>query len=104
VQLEQKQQDGEDARALNERRVAELTRKGQRFSSFLEREACWYRETFRFLKGRSRSIALADYAAEKAFVDKVPHQILVEDNIPPAAPPAKSRRPRQSHGLPVLSP
>jgi hypothetical protein len=34
-------------------------------------------ETFRFLKGRSRSISLLDYKREKEFVNKVPHRILL---------------------------
>jgi predicted nucleotidyltransferase len=53
VQLEPKQPDVELAWVLNEQRVAELTSKGQLFANFLERDWCWYRETFRFLKGRS---------------------------------------------------
>jgi predicted nucleotidyltransferase len=102
VQLEPKEPDVEHARALNEQRVAELTRKGQRFVSFLERAACSYRETFRFLKGRSRSIALADYGAEKAFVDKVPHKFLVgqADKNPVTVPSVKRRRTRRSNDCP----
>jgi predicted nucleotidyltransferase len=97
VQLEPKQQDGERARMLNEKRVAEVERKGHRFGGFLEREFYWHRETFRFLKGRSRSIALVDYKAEKAFVDQVPHRFLLGESDPAPAPLAKrgrSRRPK----------
>jgi hypothetical protein len=70
----------------------------QRFAAFLERDWCWYWEMFRFLKGRSRSISLADYSAEKAFVDKVPHQFLVgeADKNPAAASSGKRRRPRRA--------
>jgi predicted nucleotidyltransferase len=102
VQLEPRHRDAERAWVLNEQRVAELTSKGQRFVSFLERDWCWYRETFRFLKGRSRSISLADYNAEKAFVDNVPHRFLVGevDKIPAGASPAKRRRPRRPKGCP----
>jgi predicted nucleotidyltransferase len=99
VQLEPKQQDGERARMLNKRRAVEVERKGHPFGGFLEREFYWHRETFRFLKGRSRSIALVDYKAEKAFVDKVPHRFLLgeADRHPAPAPSAKrgrSRRPK----------
>jgi len=102
VQLEPKQRDVERARVLNEQRVAELTSKGQQFVSFLERDWCWYRETFRFLKGRSRSISLADYKAERSFVDKVPHRFLVgeADKDPADAPPAKIRRLRRPKDCP----
>ena len=102
VQLEQKQQDVERARTLNNQRVAELTRTGQRFASFLERAAWWHRETFRFLKGRSRSISLADYQAEKAFVDKVPHRFLIGevDKNPAPAPSPKRRRTRRRNECP----
>jgi predicted nucleotidyltransferase len=90
VQLEPKQPDRERARKLNDKRAAALARKGRRFDGFLERELCWHAETFRFLRGRSRSIALMDYNVEKPFIDKVPHQFLVgqADRGPAPAPPA----------------
>jgi predicted nucleotidyltransferase/predicted transcriptional regulator len=102
VQLEPKERNFELAQLQNERRVAELTSQGQHFVSFFERDWCWYRETFRFLKGRSRSISLADYKAEKAFVDKVPHQFLVgeADKNPAPVLPAKRRLPRRPRGCP----
>jgi predicted nucleotidyltransferase len=90
VQLEPKQLDREGGRMLNNKRVAALARKGRRFDGFLERELCWHVETFRFLKGRSRAIALVDYNVEKPFIDKVPHQFLVgqADRNPAPAPSA----------------
>jgi len=99
VQLEPKQPDRERARMLNNKRAAALARKGRRFDGFLERDLCWHVETFRFLKGRSRSIALVDYNAEKPFIDNVLHQFLVgqADRNPAPAPPAiqhRSRRPK----------
>jgi len=43
----------------------------------LEWAGCWYGEAFRFLKGRSRLIALADFNAEKTFVLAVSHRFLI---------------------------
>jgi len=89
VRLEPKEPNIEIARALNEERAADLAKDGKRFGNFLERQMCWYWETFRFLKGRSRSIALADYKAEKSFVDGVPHQVLLESAEEAPAPASK---------------
>ena len=61
----------------DQQRVDELAMQGHRFRNFLEREGCWYWEIFRFLKGQSRVIALADYSVEKTFVLTVPHQFLI---------------------------
>ena len=104
VQLEPKESDTEFARILNEQRVDELAILGRRFDSVLECELCWYWETLRFLKSRSHSLALADYKVEKAFVDGVPHQVLVgdsEENWMPAHKPAlPRRRPRRAKDCP----
>jgi hypothetical protein len=66
--LTRKEADFELACLKNRQRVEELSGHGRRFRHFLELEGCWYFETFHFLKGRSRVIALADYQAEKVFV------------------------------------
>jgi predicted nucleotidyltransferase len=104
VELAPKEADYDRARALNRRRVEELARQGRQFRSFLEMELWWHRETFQFLKGGSRVIALADYAAEKSFILAVPHRVLIgrpeqlpaENPVTPT-PPRRSPRPR---GLP----
>jgi hypothetical protein len=78
-------------RLLNYQRIEQFERKGHRFSRALDREVWWHAETFRFLKGRSRSISLLDYKAEKEFVDQVPHKVLFcvtedERSQPPEEP------------------
>jgi predicted nucleotidyltransferase len=77
VELTSKEADLDRARARNYERVEDLTGRGHRFRNFMEQEFCWYWEAFGYLKGRSRVIALADYAAEKAFVLTVPHRFLI---------------------------
>ena len=77
VELASKEADFDRARVNNYERVEELATQGHRFRNFLEREGCWYWEIFRFLKGRSRVIALADYSVEKTFVLTVPHRFLI---------------------------
>jgi len=101
VELARKESDFKLARLQNEQRAEELSGIGRRFRNFLEREGCWYFEAFRFLKGRSRVIALADYSTEKAFVLAVPHRVLIgepEPMVDPAPMTPKSavriRRPR----------
>jgi predicted nucleotidyltransferase len=98
VELAPKETDLERASLKNRQRADELADLGRSFRNFLEFEGCWYFETFRFLKGRSRVIALADYKAEKTFVLAVPHRFLIGEPEPilPAAPqPApRTRRPR----------
>jgi len=89
VELQLKEADRERARKLNYQRVAEMERHGRRFTQFLDRELWWRTETFRFLKGRSRSISLADYDTEKAFVDCVPHKILLSAPTTRAKPAEK---------------
>jgi hypothetical protein len=39
-------------------------------------------EAFKFIKGRSRTISLIDYKAEREFVDKVPYRILFSSASP----------------------
>jgi len=102
VELAPKEADYEHAQVLNRQRAEELASRGHQFRSFLEVEHCWHRETFQFLKGRSRVIALADYAAEKSFVLAVPHRVLIgtPEQIPaekPATPVPwlRRRRPRR---------
>jgi hypothetical protein len=41
-------------------------------------------EVFRFLKGRSRALSLADYNVEKRLVLAVPHRMLLGDDEPTA--------------------
>jgi hypothetical protein len=84
--------------------VEELASEGRQFRNFLEIELWWHRETFQFLKGGSRVIALADYAAEKSFILAVPHRALVgtPEQLPaenPATPPVPQRS-RHPRGLP----
>lgn len=104
VELAPKEPNYDRARALNRRRVEQLAREGRQFRSFLEMELWWHRETFQFLKGRSRVIALADYAAEKSFILAVPHRVLIggSEQLPAknSATPTPPRRSRRRRGLP----
>lgn len=101
VELAPKEEDFDRARARNYQRVEELAAQGHRFRNFLDQEGCWYWEVFRFLKGRSRVIALADYAVEKTFVLTAPHrflmgqpeQIAVQHPAARPMPTARKRRP-----------
>jgi predicted nucleotidyltransferase len=101
VELVPKETDNKRAQVLNRQRAEELADRGHRFRSFLEVEHCWHRETFKFLKGGSRVIALADYAAEKSFVLAVPHRVLIGtpeqipvEKLPTLAPLPRRRRVR----------
>lgn len=101
VQLVAKETDSERLREANAERVERLASLGTFFGSFLKEQFCWFLETFRFLKGRSRVISLADYNVEKRMVLAVPHRMLLgepEERPPepaPKAPPtARRRRPR----------
>ena|SRR5690242_3582233 len=104
VELVPKEADYERARALNRRRVEELASRGRHFRNFLEVEHWWHRETFQFLKGRSRVIALADYAVEKSFILTVPHRVLIgtPEQTPAVNPatPTPSLRGRRRRGSP----
>ena len=86
----------------NQERVEELVDRGRKFRNILEIYAHWHREVFRFLKGRSRVVSLAYYAAEKSLILRVSHRMLLGEDEPPpveAAPRPEShaksgRRPR----------
>jgi len=77
VELTRKEPDFERAQEQNQQRAEELANMGRSFRNVLEWEFCWHGEAFRFLKGRSRVIALADFNAEKTFVLAVPHRFLI---------------------------
>jgi len=102
VQLIAKGTDIDRRQEANAERVEQLAIEGRRFGSFLEEQFCWFLETFRFLKGRSRVISLADYNVEKRLVLAVPHQMLLgePEELPPepapevAQPVVRRRRPR----------
>jgi len=102
VELASKEADLHRARAKNYELLEKLARQGQRFRNFLEQEGCWYWEVLGFLKGRSRVISLADYAAETTFVLAVPHRFLLGEperivvQSAPSTPDsaARNRRPR----------
>ena len=102
VQLVAKETDFDRLREANAARVDRLAILGKRFGSFLEEQFCWFLETFRFLKGRSRVSSLADYSVEKSLVLAVPHRTLLgePEELPPEPAPeapqrtARRRRPR----------
>jgi predicted nucleotidyltransferase len=102
AELASKEADFDCARVKNYERAEKLATQGHRFRNFLEVEGCWYWEVFGFLKGHSRVIALADYAAEKTFVLTVPHRFLIGrpeqiamQSAPSTLKPAtRQRRPR----------
>jgi len=102
VQLVAKETDSDRLREANAERVEELAILGKRFGNFIEEQFCWYLEAFRFLKGRSRVISLADYNVEKSLVLAVPHRMLLgeQEELPPEPAPktpqpaARRRRPR----------
>src|ERR1035437_4219543 len=77
VELTREEPDYEQALEQNQQRAEELASIGRRFRNFLEVEGCWYWEAFRFLKRRSRVIALAHFNAEKTLVLAVPHRFLI---------------------------
>ena len=103
VQLVAKETDIDRRQEANAERVEQLAIAGRRFGSFVEEQFCWFLETFRFLKGRSRVISLADYNVEKRLVLAVPHQMLLgeSEELPPepalevAQPVVRRRRPRE---------
>ena len=94
VEIVEKEADSERARSKNCDRVEELAAAGHRFRNVVEMAGCWHLEVFRFLKGRSRVIALADYAAEKSFVLAVPHRFLLGEPEQCAAQDWPSKRKR----------
>ncbi len=105
VELQPKESDRKRLRELNYQRVEQFENEGHRFGRALDREVWWHAETFRFLKGRSRSISLLDYRLEKEFVDKVPHTVLFSaphEKSKPANESSKEiRRTRRPKGCPL---
>jgi predicted nucleotidyltransferase len=101
VELQPKEANWDRLRELTLKRVEQLQVAGRGFRSWLEMEHWWHREAFRFLKNRSRTISLIDYAAEKEFVDRVPHLVLISMATDVAQsrhevtkdPPRRRRRP-----------
>ncbi len=98
VELVEKETDSERAREANRQRAEHLAAVGHRFRGILEVASCGRMETFRFLKGGSRVIALADYGVDRPFVLAVPHQFLLgepevlqEEPSPPKPPKAQAR-------------
>jgi hypothetical protein len=83
------------ARLKNRQRAEELADQGRRFRNFLESEGCWYFEAFRYLKGGSRVISLADYRVEKTFVLAAPHRFIIGEAEQIAAPTIPQPAPRQ---------
>jgi predicted nucleotidyltransferase len=77
VELQPKEANWDRLRELTLKRVEQLQMAGHGFRNWLEMEYWWHREVFRFLKNRSRAISLIDYTAEKEFVDRVPHPVLI---------------------------
>jgi predicted nucleotidyltransferase len=105
VEIVEKEADSDRARSANYDRVEELAAAGYKFRNVVEMAGCWHLEVFRFLKGRSRVIALADYAAEKSFVLAVPHRFLLgkPEQIAARNPPSTRKRParqRRSYDCP----
>jgi predicted nucleotidyltransferase len=64
----------------NNDRAQELIMLGHHFRHSIEYAVPWQLEVFRFLKGRSRALSLADYSIEKRLVLAVPHRMLLGDN------------------------
>jgi predicted nucleotidyltransferase len=100
VEIVKKEADSDRARSKNHDRLEELVASGHKFRNVVEMAACWHVEVFNFLKGRSRVIALADYAADKSFVLAVPHRFLLgkPEAMAAQAPPRTRTRPaRRRH-------
>jgi predicted nucleotidyltransferase len=100
VEIVRKIADWDSHIEKNNERVQELMNLGHHFRHTIEYAACWHLEVFRFLKGGSRAISLADYTIEKRLVLAVAHRMLIGDDEPvPISPdPAPvlrlRRRPR----------
>ena len=101
VELQPKEANWDRLRELTLKRVEQVQMAGRGFRNWLEMEYWWHREVFAFLKNRSRTISLIDYTAEKEFVDRVPHLVLISmatavaksrDEMP-KDPPRRRRRP-----------
>jgi predicted nucleotidyltransferase len=101
VELQPKEANWDRLGELTQKRVEQLQAAGRRFN-WIEAEYWWHWEAFQFLKSRSRAISLIDYKAEKEFVDRVPHRVLLsvgtgvaEQPInKPKGPARRRRRPR----------
>ena len=72
AEMARKEPDFDRAQEQNRQRVEVLANLVRRFRVASEWEGCWYWEAFRFLTGRRRVIAMADFTAEKALVLAVP--------------------------------
>ena len=102
VEIVPKNGNWDQLQQANQERVEELLDRGRKFRNILEIYAHWHFEVYRFLKGRSRVVSLADYAAEKSLILRVPHRMLLGKDEPPPVevtprpePHAKSgRKPR----------
>jgi hypothetical protein len=103
VELGRKEPDFDRAQEQNRQRVEVLANLVRRFRIVSAWEGCWYWEAFRFLTGRSRVIALAEFNAEKAIVLAVPHRFLsgkreqMAVQVPPTTPEPAARRRRPRH-------
>ena len=86
VQIIPKIADWESHVEKNNERVQELMALGHHFRHTIEYAACWHLEVFRFLKGGSRAISLADYDVEESLVRAVPHRMLLGDDEPAPIP------------------
>jgi hypothetical protein len=79
-------------------------RKSHRFAGIVDRELWWRSETFRFLKGRSRSMSVLDYKRERGFVGRVPHRTLLctaeDEPEPTRRVPKQARLARRPKGCP----
>jgi hypothetical protein len=95
VEIVRKDVDLGRARKANHERVEKLAAARRQFRDVLKMAGCWHLEVFRFLKGRSRVVALADYAAEKSFVLAVPHRFLMGKPEQMAAQNPPNSRPRR---------
>ena len=107
IEIVPKETDYGRLQEQNNERAEVLAATGHRFRNVIEVADCWRQEVFRFLKGGSRAISLADYRVEKALVLAVPHRMLLGDDEPAPAPepevpepPPKLRRPRRRDDCP----
>jgi hypothetical protein len=82
VEIVRKIADWDSHIEKNNERVQELMTLGHHFCHTIEYAACWHLEVFRFLKGGSRAISLADYTIEKRLVLAVAHRMLIGDDEP----------------------
>jgi len=104
VELQPKEANWDRLGELTRNRVEQLQAAGRRFN-WIEAEYWWHLEAFQFLKSRSRAISLIDYKAEREFVDRVPHQVLLSVGTGVAEPPTdkskgSGRRRRRPHDCP----